>query len=601
MSTSTRSPAVAKDAPERDDVTVPDISLIDDGHEYESSGMPAWIIRSIIGICLIAVLGGGGWALYSYVGGPSEAKSNDVPVHTVQLENMVVEVTEMGALESAENLDIKCEVAGGTTVLWIIEDGEQVVEGQELVRLDDSSLREEVTQQEIVVERARSTKIQAEKNVEVAKINVREYEEGTFVQELQTLESQVVVAEENLRSARNALEHTQRMFRKGYATQLELEAQKFAVRRGELDLASAETARDVLKNFTKEKMLEDLKSQVATAEASLSSERKALELEEMKLERFKVQLTKCVITAPKSGMVVYANEQGWRGNDEVQIGEGAAIRERQTILRLPELSKMQVKVAVHENKVENLVPGMRANVKVLDTTLQGTVTTIANQPAQTSKWFGSAAKKYDTVIAIDDSSRGSLDLKPGMTAEATILIENLTDQVAVPRAAVYEGHVWVQEDSGKFDMRKVTLGPMNVTYAAIQEGLAVGDVVATNIKSFKADIAKLNRDRPELSAEERFGAGAPTELSSGAGREQGGQGRESRGRGGQGGGDQGRGFGAQSALSGLDANSDGVITRDELSSMPFADKFDEMDSNGDGEISMTELSAAMKAFAGSNK
>ena len=368
MSTTTRpsDPDAIDVTPQKDGAATADISLIDDGHEYESYSPSGWLRKAFFGVLILGVLGAGAWAAMAFLT-PDSSTGKSIPTYTVVAEDIAVEVTESGTLESAKNLDIKCEIAGGTTILWIIEDGAHVNKGDELVRLDDAALREEVTQQEIVVERARSTEIQADKNVEIAKINVREYEEGTFKQELQTLESAVVVAEENLRSAKNTLQHTERMFRKGYATQLELEAQKFAVRRGELDLATAETAVEVLQNFTKEKMLEDLKSQVATAEATLSSERKARELEEMKLDRLKLQLSKCVIQAPESGMVVYANERGRRGGDETQIAEGAAVREQQTILRLPDLSQMQVKVGIHEAKVDSIrigIPGKHSDPQV---------------------------------------------------------------------------------------------------------------------------------------------------------------------------------------------------------------------------------------------
>ena len=75
---------------------------------------------------------------------------------------------------------------------------------------------------------------------------------------------------ENLRSAQNTLEHTKRMFRKGYVSPLQREAQEFAVKRAELELASAQKAKEVLEQFTKAKTLEDLNSQVATAQAKMT-------------------------------------------------------------------------------------------------------------------------------------------------------------------------------------------------------------------------------------------------------------------------------------------------------------------------------------------
>ncbi len=576
----------------------PDISLIDDGHEYAAQGSN-WLRNVILGLLALAVLVGGVWGGYALLTSGGETAST-VETHNVSLEDMLVTVMESGTVESANNTDIKCEVAGGTTILWIIKDGTVIEEpGEVLVRLDSSTIQEEVTQQEIVVERARSTEIQAEKSVEVAKINVREYEEGTFLQEKQTLESAIVVAEENLRSAKNALEHTQRMFRKGYATQLELEAQKFAVRRGELDLDAAETAKMVLVDFTKEKMLEDLNSQVATAEATLSSERKALELEETKLERLKTQLSKCVITAPKRGMVVYANENDRRGNDGVQIAEGTAVREQQTILRLPDLSVMQVKVSVHESRVDQIGKGDPASIEVLDRRLTGYVEYIANQPAQDGGWRGGNVKKYDTIVTIDPDSIGEFDLKPGMTAKVEILVEDKKQVIAVPNSAIFEDFVWLRKKSGEFVQHDVKSGVSNERFVEIISGLNADDVIARIPKhDFKDDIDAIRAEKPQMNTAAMYGEPRP---GMGEGRGSGARGGAGRGGGGQGQGGQGQGRGFNlPTFSDTDTNGDGSITKDEVSG-PLATGFDRVDSNGDGKIDSTEWQTMMDQFGNSQQ
>ena len=50
------------------------------------------------------------------------------------------------------------------------------------------------------------------------------------------------------------------MFRKGYITPQQLDAQKSAVERADLDLGTAEIALDVLERFAKPKMITELSS-----------------------------------------------------------------------------------------------------------------------------------------------------------------------------------------------------------------------------------------------------------------------------------------------------------------------------------------------------
>jgi len=424
--------------------------------------------------------------------------------HTVRRGELVITVTEEGSLESAGNVDIKCEVAGGTTILWIIQDGKEVREGDELVRLDSSKLAEQVGQQRIAYEKARAAHIQAEKDYAAAKIAVQEYEEGTYRKEHQEAESKVAVAQESLRSAQNSLQHAERMFRKGYISPLQLESQKFAVERAQLDLGTARVAKDVLERFTQAKMLQELRSKRDAAEAKWKAEKASLDLEETKLNRLEKQLTKCVMRAPKAGMVVYANERMYYGDQQGEIKEGMTVREEQTILRLPDLSKMRVKVGVHESKVDQLRPGMRARVRVQEREFQGTVISVANRPE--AHWFLATAKKYPAMVELDGNPK---DLRPGMTAEAEILVSHLKDVLSLPVAAVYEqgGRIFCGIAKGQqIERRNLELGLSNDKFVHVKSGVQAGEEVVLNPRAALGDMGEETPKPPVVDVKKKFGA-----------------------------------------------------------------------------------------------
>ena len=58
--------------------------------------------------------------------------------------DLLVTVTEDGTLESAANVEVKCEVAGGSSILWIIDDGENVKKGDKIIELDSSTLEDQI-------------------------------------------------------------------------------------------------------------------------------------------------------------------------------------------------------------------------------------------------------------------------------------------------------------------------------------------------------------------------------------------------------------------------------------------------------------------------
>jgi len=453
------------------------------------------MIVAIVGLAPTAfnMLGRGA---YSHSAGSSTT-------YTVKRAGLLVTVTEEGSLESAENVDIKCEVAGGTTIVWIIDDGKKVTKGTELLRLDGSKLSEDVSLQKIAYEKARADSIQSAQDYAAAKIAVEEYTKGTYEKDFSEAASKVAVAEENLHSAKNSLQHGERMFRKGYITTLQLEAQKTAVEHAKLDLGTAQIARDVLKRYTRSKMTQELESKRDAAEAKRDSEKEALKLETAKLKRLTTQLEKCTVRAPKDGLVIYANERMYFGDRDSEVKAGMKVYEDQSILRLPDLSKMRAHVTVHEAKVDQIHAGMRARIRVQEHDFQGSVVSVANRPEMT--WFMSAVKKYPVKVRIDGEPK---DLRPGMTAEVEILVAELKDVIVLPVAAVAEkgGQVFccVKKDAA-MERRNVALGLGNDKFVEIKQGVEVGEEVVLNPRAALGETAEESRKQPEIDVKKKFG------------------------------------------------------------------------------------------------
>ena len=168
---------------------------------------------------------------------------------------------------------------------------------------------------------------------------------------------------------------------------------------------------------------------------------------------------------PRHGMVVYANDlsSGRFGQQTPKVEQGAAVRQYQAIIRLPDLSKMQVKVLVHESKIEQLRRGQRARIKIQDREWQGTVTAVASQP-EAANFFGGGAKEYATYVRIDGAAEG---LKPGMTSDVTILIDEASFNAEDAAANITVKPVKLPKLSGVSlgTALRMLLDPIGATYA----------------------------------------------------------------------------------------------------------------------------------------
>jgi HlyD family secretion protein len=592
--------------------------LDDDSQETprpRGSGMGRLFVI-VLGLGLLVLAGLGVYVkFFSDVGSDAGRHLLTTPV---KRGDMVITVIEDGNVESAKNIELKCEVPGPITILDIIPDGTHVEKGDRLVQLDSSTIEDQVNSQLILVANAEAKKITEERNHAAAKIAVDEYREGTFIQGMEQCEANITIARQNLSTAENNLHYTEKMARKGYATPLDLESKKYAVELCKLNLGVAQTAKTVLEKYTKAKMLEQLSSVRDSAAAMMKSATAQFDLENAKLERLQRQMTKCVVTAPQSGMVVYANDAGnSRGGSQQgpKIDLGASVNEFQAILRLPDLSNMQVKALVHESKVDRLRRGMRAVIKIQDRELQGAIASIANQP-EPGSWFTGNIKEYATIIKIDGHPE---ELKPGMTAAVEILVDERKDVLSVPVQCVVEKgnkfFAWVKTPKG-VERRDVVLGATNDTEIEVKDGLKLNELVLQNPRAEIPDAREDVAAAEGVDVKKKFGDVAPGSLGPSPGGPRGpnapggamaggpgdfggqgpgepggggGPGRE-RGQGGRGG-RGGRSF-AMPAFAAMDKNKDGKVTADEMPEQ-MQRGFSRMDANGDGGIDQAEHQAAV--------
>ena len=432
------------------------------------------------------MLGGSAVALTS-VPGLGKSISNlfasrkiEVLKYKVNKMKLPVTVMDRGSLESSNNKDVINEVEGSTTIISITEEGKLVKKGDLVCELDSAGLRDQLTNQEITTKRAEADLEQAKKTLEVAEIGVREYIEGTFPESEQSAEGQIKLAESELIRAQERLEWSDRMLQIGYVTQSANMSDRLTLQRAEFSLREAETKLKVLRIYTKEKQLKELQATVEKARSDMYARQSTYELEKEKEQKLKAQIEKCKLYAPADGLVVYANEQNrFGGSNQALIEEGAAVRERQAIFRLPDISKMRVNTKVHESMVDKVKVGMKARIRVeaFPDQLTGTVESVQPLP-DPSSFFSSDIKVYTTQVAIDNPLTS---LRPGMSAEVEILVTQLDDVLAIPVMAIlqFEGkdHVYVSKPDG-WDRREIKLGISNDKLIEVKDGLLPGDEVA---------------------------------------------------------------------------------------------------------------------------
>ena len=356
----------------------------------------------------------------------------------MRLGELEITVVEKGTLESSKNQDAFCNVEGGTTIISIKPEGTRVKKGEVVCELDSAALKDSLTNQKITTESAKANFANATLTREVAEIAVREYVEGIYKQDLATVEGEIKLAESELSRAEDRVDWAQRMYLKGYVSLAQKVSEDLALKKARFALEQAQSKKKVLVDYTRDKTIKELESDVKKALSDELAKKATLELETGKEKKLERQIAACMIIAPSDGLVVYANDptRAFMSNTP-QVEEGAQVRERQKIFSLPDISQMQVNTKVHESHINKVKMGMKAKIRVdafSNELLDGEVTDVAALP-DTASLFSSDIKVYTTKVRIDSPLPG---LRPGMNAEVTIQVDQLDKVLTVPVMAVLE-------------------------------------------------------------------------------------------------------------------------------------------------------------------
>ncbi len=301
-----------------------------------------------------------------------------------------------------------------STIKWVIDDGTMVTKGQPLMDLDDSSLKDQEQAQGIVVSKANSAWVKAKEELaiqlkindsdkasksaalKVAELDFEKFlgvrqddelnpigalagspftivERGEYRMKYDDVSGRLKLAESDLEAYRDRSSWAARSVKLGYLTPSQAKVERSKLDGANDALGKLTAEKYALENFTRTRELTDLGSKVDVAKAGyeqaiLQARAKLIQMESEaettysvlrqeldKLGEIREQLLACKITSPQTGMVVYYKEQGRFGNsNEGLIAVGAQVKEGQKLLRIPDLSRMQVNVKVHEALVSRV-------------------------------------------------------------------------------------------------------------------------------------------------------------------------------------------------------------------------------------------------------
>ncbi|AMV38449.1 efflux RND transporter periplasmic adaptor subunit [Planctomyces sp. SH-PL62] len=457
-------------------------------------------IRSSLMMIAIAIAAGasvwayaaGAWGLSPGRGGRRNLaeKYHFAPVSRTVLEGSL---TTQGRLESSKRTVIECELenisigimgrsmsAGGASrLLSVVPDGSRVKAGDVLATLDSSGYEELLRQQRMTVERSRADRHQSELDLEVAKMAISEYQDGTVAETLKDHQRLIALAESELTRSRGRLDWATRMNVKGYVSTSVLKTETQTYSKAQIALERAQGARDLFERYSSPKMIRQLEGVMLSRQATLTYQDIRLQRNLDRLAKLEKQVELCTIRAPHDGYIIYANDP--RRN--VVIEAGIEVRQKQDLFYLPDLERMEVVALIHESIVDRVTRGMKARIALEgapDVMMTGRVQSIAPLPIFDHR---SDVRYFEGIVKIEEATRR--DLMPGMTARVDLSTPPKSNVLAVPVEAVTneegEDYCYVFRGEGDgLEKRRIALGEATHDMLEVAEGLEEGEQVVLN-------------------------------------------------------------------------------------------------------------------------
>ena len=344
-------------------------------------------------------------------------------------------VREQGEVVSASHVEVRSAIPGTSTILQVVAEGTQVQAGDLICELDSTVLEQRKEELAIELSVAEGEILEAELIDSGLKKKSRELADlYRLLREKNELELDAVAGEQGeIPTQISALESDMEFFQR----KIELLESKIANgdstgQQGDMGIALLEVQtelrqaaeqRDYLKSRLLPSLMAKLKlehaeqllswttreveltAQRLTAKFGLTAARKTADMVRAKIEKVEQQIESSRILAPAAGTVVYPAQVARGGNVDWYPEAGESVRERQTIVLVTDMVRLEVKTLVHESRIARIDKGQHVVVQLdalPDQQVIGRVTRVSQYPEPAGWMQAGSANRYAVMVELVD-------------------------------------------------------------------------------------------------------------------------------------------------------------------------------------------------------
>jgi len=407
--------------------------------------------KKVIWIIVIAVVLVSGWYFFFKRPKENNTSTTQIETYTAQRGDFTLSISADGTLEAAENLDITSKVSGN--IIWIIDNGTRVKNGDVLVKLDPSDYQN-------AFEQARLNYKNAELKLEQSKFNLQT-QKRQAEQDLKSAQISRDNAFLEYKRAEEQFKDSQKLYKSGAITLDQLETDKNNFEKALNSYNQAEANFQTLKS-TSQMKLQQTEKDVELAEVAVAQAR-------LNLDNAKTNLEDTQIKAPFSGVIA---------NVEAKKGE-MVVANNIVLLSLLDTRNIKLDLEVDEVDITKVSKGIPARITCdafPDEEFSGKVKSISPNARIVNN-----IPIFDVDVEIPNISG---KLRAGMSATGEVILSEKKNVLLIPLKAVKRvgrrAYVEVLKNNKDRELVRVTLGEDDGTSVIVKEGLEEGiEIVLT--------------------------------------------------------------------------------------------------------------------------
>jgi len=439
--------------------------------------------RAIIITVILLVVGAVGYWFFQQGSVEPAGVAEGLETVTVETGDIEATVDATGTVEPAAQVTLSFRT-GGIVADTVVDEGDEVQEGDVLAQLETAELNLAVTQAELGLTNAEASlaKIQDGADVEeieAARANLESAEAALTRLRAGSTQDEITVARADLVRAEIALQEAQELYDQwAWVGGIGALPQSVALQQATINYEQALAAYNIAVAGPTESELRAAEAAVAQAESQLNSllenpsdedliiAQVAVDQARASLELAQLQLEGAVIVAPFGGTVASVGAEV-----SEQVGPGAPM------ITLMDPSSFHVDVHIDEIDIGQVEVSQEVWVTLdafLDQELRGRVDFIA--PAASME-LGTVT--YLVTVSFDPTA---VPLRSGMTANITIVTQQRGDVLLVPIRAISmdreTGLLYVEKPmNGEIVRVEVEIGLQDESFSEVLRGLEEGDEV----------------------------------------------------------------------------------------------------------------------------